>query len=40
MLSYMDEFPFPFYILLKDISDLPRTLSDALRQWFEYTALA
>ncbi|XP_065840955.1 midasin-like isoform X3 [Oscarella lobularis] len=35
MLSYMDEFPFPFYILLKDISDLPRTLSDALRQWFE-----
>lgn len=33
--SYMDRFPFPFYIVLKDINSLPNVLSDALRQWFE-----
>ncbi|KAL4649045.1 midasin isoform X1 [Arapaima gigas] len=33
--SYMEEFPFPFYIILRDINALPETLSDALRQWFE-----
>ncbi|XP_030850211.1 midasin [Strongylocentrotus purpuratus] len=33
--SYMEHFPFPFYIILRNISALPETLSDALRQWFE-----
>ncbi|XP_040596448.1 midasin isoform X2 [Mesocricetus auratus] len=33
--SYMEEFPFPFYIILRDVNALPETLSDALRQWFE-----
>lgn len=33
--SYMDHFPFPFYVILKDIAGLPGVLSDALRQWFE-----
>ncbi|XP_029174732.1 midasin-like, partial [Nylanderia fulva] len=33
--SYMDNFPFPFYIILRDINSLPGVLSDALRQWFE-----
>lgn len=33
--SYMDNFPFPFYIILRDINTLPGVLSDALRQWFE-----
>ncbi|XP_067207005.1 midasin [Linepithema humile] len=33
--SYMDSFPFPFYIILRDINTLPGVLSDALRQWFE-----
>ncbi|GAB1601935.1 midasin-like [Argonauta hians] len=33
--SYMDHFPFPFYIILRDIDSLPQTLSEALRQWFE-----
>lgn len=33
--SYMDVFPFSFYIILKNINSLPRVLSDALRQWFE-----
>lgn len=33
--SYMDQFPFPFYIILRDINSLPQVLCDALRQWFE-----
>ena len=33
--SYMDHFPFSHYIVLRDVHNLPRTLSDALRQWFE-----
>lgn len=33
--SYLDTFPFPFYIILRDINSLPSVLSDALRQWFE-----
>ncbi|XP_077869169.1 midasin [Saccoglossus kowalevskii] len=33
--SYMEYFPFPFYIILRDINALPAVLSDALRQWFE-----
>lgn len=35
MISYMEQFPFPFYIILRDVNALPETLSDALRQWFE-----
>ena len=33
--SYIDQFPFPYYIILRDVSALPETLSDSLRQWFE-----
>lgn len=33
--KYMDNFPFPFYLILRDLSALPSVLSDALRQWFE-----
>ena len=32
---YMDHFPFPFYLILRDLNTLPSVLSDALRQWFE-----
>lgn len=32
---YMDSFPFPFYIVLRDIGALPRTLADLLRQWIQ-----
>ncbi|XP_071480621.1 midasin-like [Diadema antillarum] len=38
--SYMEHFPFPFYIILRDINALPETLSDALRQWFELVTAA
>jgi midasin len=33
--SYMEHFPFPYYIILRDLQNLPFVLSDALRQWFE-----
>ncbi|KQJ96949.1 midasin [Brachypodium distachyon] len=33
--KYMDSFPFPYYVMLKNIEALPRTLADLLRQWFE-----
>lgn len=33
--NYIEEFPFPFYVLLRDINSLPNVLSDALKQWFE-----
>ena len=33
--SYMEHFPFDHYIVLRDVNNLPHTLSDALRQWFE-----
>ena len=33
--QYLDTFPFPYYIVLRDIASLPRTLADLLRQWFE-----
>ena len=36
--SYMEDFPFPFYLLLRDINSLPHVLSDALKQWFELVA--
>ncbi|KZV19144.1 midasin [Dorcoceras hygrometricum] len=29
---YLDSFPFPFYVVLKNIEALPRTLADLLRQ--------
>ncbi|KAG2499138.1 hypothetical protein HYH03_002721 [Edaphochlamys debaryana] len=37
--KYLDTFPFPYYILLKDIASLPATLADLLRQWFELSAV-
>ncbi|CAA3002692.1 Midasin [Olea europaea subsp. europaea] len=33
--KYLDSFPFPFYVVLKNIEALPRTVADLLRQWFE-----
>ncbi len=33
--KYIDTFPFPLYIVLRDIAALPQTLADLLRQWFE-----
>jgi midasin len=33
--NYIDQFPFPYYIILRNIQTLPEILADALRQWFE-----
>jgi midasin len=38
--NYMESFPFPFYIVIRDVTALPSTLSDALRQWFELVTAA
>ena len=35
---YLDTFPFPHYVVVKDIAALPRTLADLLRQWFELSS--
>ena len=33
--AYLDDtYPFPTYILCRDLSALPEALSDVLRQWF------
>ncbi len=31
----MDDYPLPYYILLRDMRALPAYLADALRQWFQ-----
>ena len=36
--KYLDSFPFPFYIVLRDLTSLPSTLASLLRQWFELSA--
>eukprot|EP01025_Chloroclados_australasicus_P003389 TRINITY_DN10796_c0_g1_i1.p1 TRINITY_DN10796_c0_g1~~TRINITY_DN10796_c0_g1_i1.p1 ORF type:complete len:1210 (+),score=190.26 TRINITY_DN10796_c0_g1_i1:452-3631(+) len=33
---YLDSFPFPYYILLRQISALPRTLAELLQQFFQH----
>jgi midasin len=35
---FIDDYPFPYYIILEDMQVLPEVLSDALRQWFEMIA--
>jgi midasin len=34
---YMNQFPFPFYALIRNIATLPATIAEAIRQWFETT---
>ncbi len=36
--QYLDSFPFPYYVVLRDIGALPATLADLLRQWFQLQA--
>ncbi|XP_055839231.1 midasin [Episyrphus balteatus] len=33
--SYLDDFPFPYYMIVRDLGQLPLVLSEAMRQWFE-----
>eukprot|EP01113_Clastostelium_recurvatum_P030736 TRINITY_DN3768_c1_g1_i1.p1 TRINITY_DN3768_c1_g1~~TRINITY_DN3768_c1_g1_i1.p1 ORF type:complete len:495 (-),score=188.49 TRINITY_DN3768_c1_g1_i1:34-1518(-) len=32
---YMLDFPFTYYVILRDLPSLPQIIADALRQWFE-----
>jgi midasin len=32
---YLDDFPFPYYLVVKDLQTLPQVVADAMRQWFE-----
>ena len=40
MKGYMESFPFPLYIVLRELASLPNTLADLIRQWVEHTMLA
>jgi midasin len=33
--AYLEDFVFPYYLVLRDTARLPALLADALRQWFE-----
>jgi midasin len=33
--SYFDGFPFPFYLVIKNMASIPEVVADAMRQWFE-----
>ncbi|EGG20931.1 type A von Willebrand factor domain-containing protein [Cavenderia fasciculata] len=33
--NYLNEFPFPYYIILRSLDNLPQILGDTLRQWFD-----
>ena len=35
VVPYLEQFPFSFYLILRDIVNLPQSLSDSIRQWFE-----
>ena len=32
---YLDNYPFPYYLVVQSVEELPEVLSDALTQWFE-----
>ncbi|KAI9799096.1 MAG: hypothetical protein M1833_004290 [Piccolia ochrophora] len=34
MRRYLDGFPFPYYLIVRDVRQLPRVLAEALRGWF------
>lgn len=34
MVKYLDTFPFGYYLIVRDVQELPGVLAGALRQWF------
>ena len=32
---YLDDYPFPYYLIVNDMKELPEVLADALKQWFQ-----
>jgi hypothetical protein len=37
---YLDDFPFPNYVLVRDTAGLPRALGGVIRQWVDAAAAA
>jgi len=35
VVPYLQDFPFPYYVVVQDLNALPGILSDVLKQWFE-----
>jgi len=35
VVPYLQDFPFPYYVVVQDLEALPGILSDVLKQWFE-----
>ena len=35
LVHYLENYPFPYYIIVQDVESIPEVLSDALRQWFQ-----
>ena len=33
--SYLDDFPFPFFIVVRNVQQMPTVIAEALRQWFQ-----
>ena len=33
--NYLDNYPFPYYLVIRSVQTLPEVLADALTQWFE-----
>jgi len=40
VVPYLQDFPFPYYVVVQDLQSLPSILSDVLKQWFEMVAAA
>lgn len=40
VVQYLQDFPFPYYVVVQDLQSLPSILSDVLKQWFELAAAA
>lgn len=38
LIPYMEHFPFPFYVIINNITQLPSAISQAIQQWFEFTS--
>ena len=34
IVKYLDTFPFRYYLIVRDVQELPGVLAGALRQWF------
>ena len=37
--SYLDNFPFPYYLVIQQVETLPDILADTIKQWFEMVSM-